>query len=383
MKYLNTLIHKRFVNSNKEVYKNYISQLFANSIATISPKIKINNSNLQNEWESLLLKNNIIEINYLLVNQLSKNGDAVLFLTDYFKELKIFVANLSNVNYDNKLNIINFDLSLITPNIKNQTILVSKEKDYQYCYKFFVNDDLNLHTQIMDNLPFTYFTNNPMNVDDLYNVDPLLIDEFNKHLDLLLSDSLTSKSLFHLNTPLTQSNSMNIDNLKRVLNDPRSVIFENQNIFSLLQSGGLQIQQGLSIYLAIIEKIKFYDNKIKELAFAPRSTLDAGTKNIHSTEANQINSQSDDYIELKANLLELSWTNFIKEVFFNYLKNNNENYYNFDFENIEVDVEICGSTKYLKNIQNEYIQNQSGSLINPNKINQIQNQGELNEKEKN
>ena len=376
--------NKSFVNSNKDVYKKYIAQLFANSIATIEPKIVIKNNELQEEWNKLTKNINLIQINYLLVNEISQNGNAVLFLTNYFEKLKIFVSRISNIKYDNKLNIKSYDLELIIPEINNQTILVCKESDeYKYSYKFFIENNICSHVQIMDNLPFAYFTNNPLNLSDLSNVDPLLIEEFNKHLDLLLSDSLTSKSLFHLNTPLSQANSKNINQLKDVLNNPRGLIFENQNIFSLLQSGGLQIQQGLSIYLAILEKIKFYDNKIKELAFAPRNTLDAGTKNIHSTEANQINSQSDDYIELKANLLEISWTNFIRYTFFDYLKNNNDQFNDIDFESVEIDVEICGSTKYLKNIQNEYVQNQSGSLINPNKINQIQNQGELNEKEKN
>ena len=86
--------NKSFVNSNKDAYKKYIAQLFANSIATIEPKIVIKNNELQEEWNKLTKNINLIQINYLLVNEISQNGNAVLFLTNYFEKLKIFVSRI-------------------------------------------------------------------------------------------------------------------------------------------------------------------------------------------------------------------------------------------------------------------------------------------------
>ncbi len=367
---------KDFWISNNDMFKKHISKLFATTIATIEPKIEIKNEQVQKEWEKLKSNNNLLEINYQLVSELSKNGIMTLMLTTYFdkEKPKIVVAKPIYVQFAPKLKlekiVLQFYLPIFGKNDYNINCTLNLSVNYKYTFQYFEEGKFVVdHIQPYTNYFFSFFKNNPEGKSDLDNVNPKWVEDYNKHLDMMLADSLTSKSLFHLNQPNTQGSMQNVKNLKETLYDPSAVIFENKNIFSLLQSGGLQIQQGLSQSVAIIEKLKFYDNKIKEYSFSPRNTLDAGTKNIHSAEANQINSQSDDYIEIKANLLEMGWEEFIRNVFFDYLSNNVDEFKNFNFDDIEIDVEISGSTKYLKNQENEYLQNQQGTLVNPNKIN--------------
>lgn len=362
----------RFMDINKNMYSEYIATLFANTIATISPKITIDNKTIQKEFNEFAKDNNLININYNLVFKLSHNGYAGLFLTNLFKKPKVVVADINTIDFDARGLIKNFNIDFKINELMTIINCVYLKSKYKYTFNYLLLSKQKEVSQLFNNIPLKIFLNNPNGHNDLKNVCSKWIDDYNQTLDIILSDSKTSKSLFHLNTPLTQASTKNVDELKKTIDDPSSVIFENNNIFSLLQSGGLQIQQGNSIFQSLLEKLKFYDNKIKELSFAPRSTLDAGTKNMHSDEINSINSQSDDYIELKANLLEQNWKEFIIDIYFDYLKNNVDKYKNFNFENINVEVEIAGSTKYLKNRSNEYIQNQNGSLINPNDINKAE-----------
>lgn len=384
-----------FKKVNKHMYANYIASLFANTIATITPKIEIKDKSIQDAWENIILKNNdILKINYQLVYKLSLKGKAALYLTTFYKEPKICVALPIEIEYDKKLVLQKYYFKLFLPEYRNYDYNVigankrTSKKKYSYEHYVSMDDYLNrwngnYYIQLGDNEPFIIFCNNPICQPDLGNVVSKWIDDVNAHLDLLLSDSKTAKSLHHINTPLNQANSDNITKLRRALDDTSETIFENQNLFSLLQSGGLQIQQGVSNYQSILDKLKYYDNKIKDLAFSPRSTLDAGTKNIHSAEANNINSQSDDYVEIKANLLEENWKEFIRKVFFDYLKNNVDEFKEFNFENIEIEVEIAGSTKYLQNRANEYLQTQQGTLINPSQqlSNPVQNEQQDNKQE--
>ncbi|MGV2392818.1 UNVERIFIED_CONTAM: hypothetical protein O8I53_07440 [Campylobacter lari] len=62
-------------------------------------------------------------------------------------------------------------------------------------------------------------------------------------------------------------------------------------------------------------------------------TADLGTKNIHSVEAEQINSDFEDYIEMKANIRELQLLNYFDQF---YLELNVDN------------IVITGSTSYDK-----------------------------------
>ncbi len=372
-------------------YRRYIASLFANTVGTIEPKIKFSGNKskeLQKEWDKLLEHNNILEINYQLIEELSKEGCMALVLSTYFKKPKIVPAKIIDIQYESNGDINSFELQFYLPRPGKCAYNISCScavKTFKYTFHYYdsvdakTNGVYNSHTQYYDDSIFTIFLNNPMGKNDMDNVPSKLITDINKHLDLLMTDSLTARSLYHINSPQSQAKNENIAKLKETLKDPNSLYFENKNILSMLATGGLQIQSGTSIGQVVLDKLKFYDNKVKELTFCPRNTADMGTKNIHSAEAMSINSQSDDYIEVKANLLEKGWTQFIKNVFIDYVKNNLDSYKDIDFEGVEVDVEISGSTKYLKDQENEYLQTQQGSLINPNKQAKQPNQGEGNE----
>ena len=343
----------------RQIWKNFAAKQYANTIATIPPKISFpKNKELQNQWDELVKWNNLLKINYKLVNNSHLNKVSFLGLKDvsgipilvigessYYKmnanklvELNVKIDELGDwgiyeiydINENNELkNIVQRYALNKNTNEKANPISLS--------YKYTNNSFLKTL-----NIPFAPFFSNPLENDELENVDEQLFQDWKDNIDILITDSLVSKGIIHLNTPQMNGSSENITRLKKALTDPKEVLFENQSIFSLLQQGGIQIQQGQSNYLSILEKLKFLENKIKQFGFLKKETSDLGTKNLQTSETELLNSDADDYVELKANLMELQWEYFIRNVFFDYLKEIKN--INTDFKNAVIEIEISGST---------------------------------------
>lgn len=373
----------------KNLWTNFGAKQFANSIATKAPKFKFSNSIIQAEWEVIEKYNNLLNINYKIINNSSIYGNHFLGLK-VIENIPILITG-EVIEYEMIANkIIKLDIKIDL--FKNWNICEfydlhdAKWKNQVQRYAFnSKNEFKSLKTikysgkeqefLITKNIPYWPFFANPLESADFENVPNELLEDWYTHLILITTDSLISKGLTHLNTPQMTGTADNIKKLKEALLDPKAVVYENTNIFSMLQQGGVQIQQGVSNYSSILEKIKFLENKIKQLAFLKKETTDLGTKNLQTSETELLNSDSDDYIELKANLMEIQWQGFLRNVFFDYL----ETYKKIDCFNCEIDVEVIGSTKFLQNRSNRYIQNQQGSLMNPNEINNQTIVGEQNE----
>lgn len=369
-------IQSKFSKFSENFYPKYAAQLFANTLGTTIPKIKIENKKLQQLWDEFADEQSILDINYNLIYQTSLNGMMVLGIMVNKKNEPIITIGKPNLSLceitNSKFTKLIFQKFSLTNSGMGYNDIVEydsgKYKKFACKVKCESSREERVTSQLFGTLtaPFILTKSNPLALDDFHNIENRLLADLNKHLELLLTDSLVAKSLVHINTPTINTNTDAINDLINAINDPTTTVYKNKNIFSLLQSAGLQIQQGVSNHQAILDNIKFYENKIRQFAFLPKSTLDSGTKNIHSQEMSLVNSDSDDYIEMKANLLENSWKQLVK-IYIDYLVSYKK-ISPLNINQIKIDVEVAGSTKYLQNVDNEYIQNQQGVLTNPNDL---------------
>ena len=235
---------------------------------------------------------------------------------------------------------------------------------------------------LINEIPFIQFSANSFQAPDLWNVPLKLFRDFEKHLEILLSDSLVNKGLMVLNIPGTQSSQRDVETLENAVKDPSKVVHRNSGQYSIFNT--LDPLQGQTNGQEIITKLNYYERQIKKFGFVRTDTQNIGTKNIGGSEMAALNSDADDYLEMKANLLEICWQQFIERCYIPYLISTDEKFLNQEnlIGNVAVDVECCGSTKYLKNKANVPVQSQQGVLTNPNDLINEKKEIEVNKNEK-
>lgn len=383
------------INKNFHYFNKYAAMQFANTIATKKPKVEFKNKEIDNLWKKFCIENNFEKKFYELVYKTSLYGTIffgiypqTITISNKKEEIPFFTIGIPI--YFEKIGCIFSKLEIMIDVIKfNNTdyfIIEKWDKSETSNNKFFVSrsaqdkygnikklSDINYiklsETEFskFDLIPYVPFFANGIGENDLFNVEQKLINDFDIHLKLLLSDSIIAKGLVYLNTPNMQGTAENVNSLLKALRDPEATVYQNKNIFSMLQQGGVQIQQGIFNGTGIIEKLRYYELQIKKFSFMKMQSSDLGTKNMHNSETELLNSDADDYVESKANICEENILMWLLIVFNEYLRI----FYNLEIDVKKINVEVTGSTKYLQNIKNEYIQNQQGILNNPNKINNL------------
>lgn len=199
-------------------------------------------------------------------------------------------------------------------------------------------------------IPYVIFYNNFLKTGDLSLVNNEYFELINRDLSVLLLDSyLSAPWIFVADGKSTKAQiQKGLKNIsERVINvNPQLSMFDTQP-FHILQ-GNPQAQ-------TLIQKIEKAVSWVKKFAFMKSDSADMGTKNLHTAEVQEINSDFEDYIEAKANLRELQLLEFFNK---------------FYKSSRVAKVVICGSTKWLTTQAPKYQVNQNGVLINP----QVQNQ---------
>lgn len=372
---------------NKHPYHYYCAQQFANSIATKPPKIKFKNEKLEKLFKTDSKNNEISKINYEIVRQSSLNGSVFLGINSIKtidkKNQNMFIVgvplNLKKIGFD----IIELEMVIdIYKNISSTYYITEKwslENNKFFCKRYgFLGEQQNTITnlrsigwkvqketsfnRLVNKIPYSQFLANPFAKPDLYNVPKNLFKDFDDNIEILKNDSFVNKGMIFLNLAMGGTTNA-VSDLDAAIKDPKRIVFQNQNPYSLISNNGgagmYQPVQGQFLGDGIITKLKFYDQKIRKFGFIRSDSTIMGTKNAHSAEIANLNQDADDYLETKANLLEHAWKKFIDEI---YAPFNN-------VQNEDCEVEVAGSTKYLQNPENAYVQNQNGILTNPNDIN--------------
>lgn len=240
---------------------------------------------------------------------------------------------IENYFYDENSKLI-FEYSVIKPAKLSE---VEALKKLQSDYKF--------NPTQPSQIPYTLFFNNFLRTGDLNLVNGEYFELMNRDLSVLLLDSyLSAPWIFVADGKSTKSQiQKGLKNIsERVINvNPQLSLFDSQP-FHILQ-GNPQAQ-------TLIQKIEKTISWVKKFAFMKSDSADMGTKNLHTAEVQEINSDFEDYVEAKANLRELQLLDFFNTFYSS--KNVNE-------------VVICGSTKWLTDEAPKYSVNQNGVLVNP------------------
>lgn len=372
---------------NLHPYYYYCAQQFANTIGTKAPKINFKNKSLETLFKNDLRDNDIAKINYELVRISSLHGNAFLGISTIKtidkKNKNMFVIGIPLSVKKVGFEIIELEMVIDIYKSNSSTYYIvekwSLEKNKFFCKRYgFLGAQQNNQTslkstgwkvqketslnRLSNKIPYLEFSANPFSQPDLYNVPKNLFKDFDDNIEILKNDSLVNKGMIFLNFAMGATTTNAIQELNDAIKDPKKIVYQNNSPYSLISTNGgagmYQPVQGQFLGDGIITKLKFYDQKIRKFGFMRSDSTVMGTKNAHSAEIANLNQDADDYLEMKANLLENSWKKFIDEIYAPWN----------DITSEDCDVEVIGSTKYLQNPNNVYSQNQNGILTNPNDI---------------
>ncbi|MBZ4203399.1 htpn [Mycoplasma tauri] len=208
-------------------------------------------------------------------------------------------------------------------------------------------------------IPYKLFFNNALRVSDLALVNNEYFELINRDLNVLLIDS-------YLSAPwIFASDSADLQNkIKKGLMDLNNRFISINPQIALYDPEPLRLLQGQSQSDSLIKKIEKNVSWIKKFSNMKQDSQQMGTKNLHTAEVQEINSDFEDHIEAKANLRELQLKEFL----------------NAFYKELEVEsVLIYGSTKWLQSEANKYLVNINGSPVNNIPFNQINNMPQIEE----
>nr|QWT28843.1 hypothetical protein [Mycoplasma anserisalpingitidis] len=334
----------------------YGGGITALTIFSKKPKISIEDQELSKLWNSFENENNLLYSLSIIEELLYEEGRIAVGFEEnketgipnliFGKILKVERDNnkislmhlhLYN-NFDFNQNVVTRIYDLNDENFYTLTMTKSKNSNKER-----LHNDISKYTFI----PLVIFENLPKGKSDLDLVNQELYDLINLDLELLFRDGYTSMPwIFHSDTLLNEYGKLNFYDLdKRVIpQNTLNQVYTDRPI-ELLQPNP---QSGY-----ILQRLEKNLNLVRELAFLKQTTGTMGTKNLHSDEVNALSSNFDSFIEFKANLREHSLKKLVL-MFFNFL--------NKKVDEAIIDVEVCGSTKYLQNSQNLKIVKSSGDI---------------------
>ncbi|WP_444704926.1 hypothetical protein ACT1UH_02955 [Mycoplasma sp. 332] len=195
-------------------------------------------------------------------------------------------------------------------------------------------------------VPYKIFYNNQSKKPDLFLVNDEYFKLLDKDIEVLIKDSYLSAPWIFA----TDNNGIK-KQIQEGLSDLNKRFIGISPQLQMYDYDPLRILQSQSQSQIIIQKIEKNINWIKKFAFMKQDSNDFGTKNMHNVEAQQINSDFEDYIEAKANLRELQFKEFL-DSFYPDLRINK--------------VLIYGSTEWLITEAKKYVVNMNGSFVGQN-----------------
>lgn len=204
-------------------------------------------------------------------------------------------------------------------------------------------------------IPYVVFKNNAYGTSDMENVNPEFFEMLNVKYENLMLDAFYSSPLPEISWNNGGDNPQHILKALFSLDSERLIKSSSLNVSTFLNKN-FEIHQSPTQSQAIISSIESIRYWIKDSLVFKKNSADQGTKNLHTAEAEQLNSNFEDYIESKANLREIYYEKFVKLCL---------RFLNLD-HNQKIDVIVTGSTKWL--IENAKViqSDQNGVIVNKN-----------------
>lgn len=157
-------------------------------------------------------------------------------------------------------------------------------------------------------IPYTIFSNNFSQQPDLAIVDPEFFKTLDNNLYVLQNDAFLNSPWF-----FTSANKSISDQINQGFKNIKKRVITLSALNSFMDTNPIQMLQGQSQSQSIIQSIDKTIALIKKFSFMKNDSSDFGTKNMHNVEAEQINSDFEDYIEQKSNLRELQLLEFMNK----------------------------------------------------------------------
>ncbi|BAQ54599.1 hypothetical protein [Mycoplasmopsis arginini] len=364
--------------NSKEAYLTLGAKIQANTLAFKLPDVKFKDTYIQKLWDDFITRNKFLEIIQQLETNLYRNG---IYAIGISNNLTIFLAKVSEYKIvENKL--VKLSIIIDTINHQNQQYDIIKEYDLfnrannnindlyvsTYAKRRYDNKNISLNSfkdlnfsyldeKKQDFIPWIIFKNNYLSNSEIDDVDSSLFKMLDNSLECLLRDNFWSNPFIFITDNFAIDSAQNIKDA--VYDFGKRVIQSNSLSFNSV-GNPIEFHQGSSNTQFIIQKIDKLNYLIKDQMFFKMNSADFGTKNMHNAEFENLNSNFKAYVESKANSREEYYGDFIK-LFLRIVLNK---------ENIEFEVTVPNSTKYLKSKEAIYASDINGiALNNGNEIN--------------
>ncbi|AKF41029.1 hypothetical protein AAW50_01065 [Mycoplasmopsis canis] len=334
-------------------------------LANALPKIELEN---KNELLKFLNKNYFLEIIQKMEVMLYKKGLAALgvlegkvivlgevfdYAFNFENELVFLKVSLGKRKIKNELFEVIYEYDLNEPYIKKYGINTITKKTITARELFGNNYKQELN--VLNFIPWTIFKNKADEAPDIEMINPELFEMLNAKYKSLILDMYLSLPIPQVQWNVGGTKADQIVKNLFSLDNNRTVKIDSKATISAL-GDNFDIKYAPTQAPQIITTIENLKHWIKKSLLLKKDGDDGGTSNKHNAEIATLNSDYDDYIEMKANLREIYYENFFRML----LK-----LLDLDFEQ-DIDVIVVSSTKWLQEQASIAQTNQQGiTLSNP------------------
>ncbi|QIW62518.1 hypothetical protein [Mycoplasmopsis gallinacea] len=383
IKLKNNIFNKKGVYANGEYIvpdsKSHFEEQGANiqmiSLATDLPEI-VGTGDIE-KFKEFLYENNFLEIIQKLEYELYKKGSYALGFNE-FGEIKTGEVLEYRKTFSGRL--LYLKVKTNTIKIKDKTYEIIEEWDTEnnpgYVREYAINTFTKITIKaselfkdykqsIWDGsfIPYVVFKNRADEKPDIAIADESLFQMLDVKLKALMLDTFYSSPI-----PAVSWNQGGLAD--KVINalfsqdGDRIVKFSTTELASFQKP--LEIIQVASQSTSIMANIESIKQWIKNYLMFKKDTGDFGTKNMHTAEVQQFNSDFEDYIETKANLRQIYYKKFFQMIAISF------------FSDLVINsVIVVGSTQWLEKRAQKALSNQNGVIINQGN-NEASENGDLN-----
>lgn len=344
---------------------NYVGTIQTQAIATKLPKFTFKNKEIETKFNEFLFENNFLKHFQKLEFGLFSNGTYALGLIKNANGIwEVRTGRIIKLEIENlKIKQLTISIDNVNVNNINYEILeewdLSKNNNYVNNFAKRSNDKFSQFQKISlkeigiskpdlvnfyKEIPYIIFANRWDEKSEFFYIDKSLFKCLDNDIRFFNYDSWMS-------APILLVDSKNKDKFLEAIGGTERVVSQ-LDINRFLTGNPAQIFQGAPQAQFIIQKIDKMIGWIKDFGIIKKDSSVLGSKNLHTTETQNLNSNFDDSIESKANLREIYLKQFV--LVWSKLNDLKLNYNEFE-------VVVSGSTKWLISEAGMYAGTQDGN----------------------
>ncbi|MHA3828766.1 hypothetical protein [Mycoplasma sp. Z1473D] len=359
-----------FKIDSKSYFENQGALLQQSELATELPEIKLQKN--QKEIEEFLYKNDFLTVIQNLENLLFKNGIWALGVKN---NKKIVLGKVIDYKTNDDNELINLKINVGKIESAEESYSVYEEYNLENNKGYVVKTAVSINGEVTplknklgkqykqelfagDFIPFVIFKNNAQGKREVDLIDSKYFELLDIKLKALYYDTFTSTPTPLINWDMGNNKVEDIKKSLYSLGKERMIETHSIGSYTDQIARPFEIVQSQSNAITLLQTIESISYWIKSALLFKKDSTDGGVHNIHSAEAQQLNSSYNHNLEMKANLREIYYTKFIKVV----LK-----CLGLDYTQ-KIEVIATSSSKYLDKQAQTLSTDQNGVLLNSNLI---------------